>query len=188
MKRILIALLLCSVMFGCSKDDNLEPDSRVLILQVDYTTLDFEGAKELILDTTTTSSDSIPVIIDYTFEDGSGNVSLYYKTEDHQLFDGSIESGENTGERVFPTEFISIDNLDTLSSVIAKPADTEFQYLNANLTNPITDYQPLWDAISKLELVSEYLEGDKKVGVFIYTPKLTEENSDSWKYYVILNK
>lgn len=189
MKNLVYILLLSSLIFGCSKDE-LEPENRILMLHLDNTTLALEGVKEIVVDTTITLSDSIPIIIDLTYEDGSGNINLFYGSEDYLLFSGTIESGENNGERTFPTNFSSIDNLDTLATALDKPLDSNFQLIEAVSisSNAIISYQEIWDAISNLKLVEDYMESGKNIGVFVYTSNISDDEERIEDYYVIINK
>lgn len=175
------------MMIACSKEISTLKDNQLLLLQVDYVTHTFEGGKVLSIDSELTSIDTIPIIVDYKPAGDFGNISLFYESEDQMIFDGSI-IWMGTGERKFPTNFASVDNFSTIENSITKPDDSDFQFIHQTYSQTDIDYQPIWDAISNLKVVEDYLTSHKKIGVFIYAPSVGVGDPNTWDYYVILNK
>lgn len=175
------------MMTACSKEISVLKDNQLLLLQVDYVTHAFEGGKVLSVDSELTTADTIPIIIHYLPAGDFGNISLFYESEDQMIFDGSI-IWMGTGERTFPTDFTSADDFSTIENSIAKPDNSRFQFIHQNSLLDDFDYQSIWDAISNLEVIEDYLASNKKIGIFLYTPSVGEGDPNTWDYYVILNK
>lgn len=175
------------LLFGCSKDDESKVSNTILLLQVDYMTNVFEGGKEIPISFCNSSSDTIPISVDYKEPGDFGSIALYYQPTNEMIFNGTI-IWMGTGKKSFPNDFNSADSFLKLGSEIEQPNITRFQITYYNLYNQPIAYTNLWNAINKLEIVADYLNSNKKIGLFLYTPSVGVGNPNEWDWFVILSK
>lgn len=181
---ILISILF---LFGCSKDDDSKHSNSILLLKVDYMTYVFEGGKELSISTSISSSDTIPISVDYRPPGDFGSITLYYQPTNDMIFNGTI-IWMGTGQISFPSDFDSPNSFSELESEIEKPVITRYQTIYYDLNNQPIEFTNLWSAINRLEIVEDYLNGNKKIGLFLYTPSVGVGDPNEWDWFVILNK
>lgn len=184
---MMIFIFLVALLFqGCDKDE-VDKSNRILLLQVDYVTNVFEGGKELKISNNFTSSDTIPIVVDYKAPGDFGNITLYYEPTNEMIFDGSI-IWMGTGEIKFPNEFLTADEFPLMDTFLEEPELTKFQTIFFNLNNQSINYNAIWSSINKLGIVDEYLKSDKKIGLFLYTPSVGVGDPNEWDWFVILYK
>lgn len=185
MKKLI--LLFLTLFLICCTDDN-EHKSRsgntILLLRVDFTTYNFEGGHEQQISEVITGSDTIPISVNYKAPGDFGNISLYYQPTNTLLFDGSI-IWMGTGKISYPKRFEPADSYARLVTPIEKPDDSRFQCL---FGTPPADYSLIWNSISRLKIVSDYLKSHKKIGIFLYTPSVGIGNPKEWDWFLIMNK
>ncbi|MGJ8593086.1 MAG: hypothetical protein ACSHXF_11080 [Aquaticitalea sp.] len=190
MKNYLL-LLLSFILFTCSNsDDNTVvpvQENKVLLLKVDFTTNELEGAKELVFDV---STDDFTITSDYQSPGDFGNIKLIYQQLNEPIFDGSIVWA-GTGEMVYPDSFLAPEILNTIENPVAIPSESNFRNVMYNefaYYPEDIDYTAIWDAIDNLELVSEYRINNPNgsVNVFLYTPSVGIGNPLEWDYFIIL--
>jgi len=186
MKQLVIFICIV-LLFGCSKDDESIQSNSIVLLQIDYMTNVFEGGKEISISTAISSSDTIPISVDYRPPGDFGSITLYYQPTNEMIFNGTI-IWMGTGHISFPDDFDSADSFSKLGSEIEQPNITRYQTIYYDLYNQPIEYTNLWNAINKLEIVADYLNGNKKIGLFLYTPSVGIGNPDEWDWFVILNK
>lgn len=177
----LIALFLLSL-FGCTKDNS----SKILLLKVDYMTNKFEGGHEQVLSEGIADSDTIPIIVEYDPPGDFGNIRLIYNSTSETIFDGSI-IWMGTGKISYPGSFYEPSNYPKLSDQINLPDSSRIQYLNIFSPKNL-DYSSIWESINDLKIVSEYLNSQKKIVFFLYTPGVGAGDPNTWDWFVILNK
>jgi hypothetical protein len=181
---ILVSILL---LFGCSKDNDSKQPNGILLLKVDYMTSVFEGGKELSISTKISSSDTIPISVDYRPPGDFGSIALYYQPTNDMIFSGTI-IWVGTGQISYPSEFDSPDKFSKLGYNIEQPDITRYQTIYYSLSNQPIEYTNIWNAISNLEIVNDYLSGGKRIGLFLYTPSVGVGDPNEWDWFVILNK
>jgi len=183
----LIILTLIFLLLGCSKNNGEKKSSTILLLKVDYTSYNFEGGFEKVISEAITPADTIPVSVDYIPPGDFGNISLYYQPTNELLFDGSI-IWNGTGQISYPASFNPPAAYTLLPSPVAKPDDSRFQIIFYNLKGQAIDYAGIWNGISSLEIVSDYLQSPKKIGLFLYTPSVGVGDPNTWDWFLIFNK
>ena len=181
-------LLFISFIFllGCTESE-IEKSNKIVLLQVDFMTNVFEGAKEQNFSSNISSSDTIPISIDYKAPGDFGSITLYYQPTSEMVFDGTI-IWMGTGQIKYPENFISPEKFSKLETSIDLPDISKFQTIFYNLHNQSIDYASIWSSINKLEIVADYLKSNKKIGLFLYTPSVGVGDPYEWDWFVIMNK
>lgn len=186
-KKTITRFLGVVLLFGCSKDNLIdESKNNLLILKIDYVTGKFEGAIEQAL-TGEANSDSIPIRVNYRKPGDFGDISLYYLPSNQLVFNGSI-IWMGRGEISYPQNFRSANNFKHLDAAISQPDADRFQVIFYNLVNNPIDYAKIWNSIRKLKIVSEYLRGNKRIGVFLYTPSVGVGDPADWDWFIVMQK
>lgn len=176
-----------SLLFSCSKDNLInEPKNNLLLLKIDYVTGKFEGAIEQEL-TGETNLDSIPIKVNYRAPGDFGDISLNYLPSNQLVFNGSI-IWMGKGEISYPQNFRPANNFKHLDAAISQPDAYRFQVIFYNLVNNPIDYAKIWNSISKLKIVSEYLRSNKMIGVFLYTPSVGVGDPADWDWFIVMQK
>lgn len=176
---------------GCNPEDmntGKESVNQVLMLQVDYSTLEFEGGIEFHFEQ---PADGFTVIHEYTPPTDFGKVKLFYAELDELLFEGTIH-WMGTGKMIFPEKlvpahkFSAAVTLDLVTPVngyenIFNPDNRDFEH---------EDYYQVWLNVQYLIKSREYLEANplQKVKMFLYTPSVGEGDPLTWKWIIYLQK
>lgn len=188
MKKWLFLLLL-GLLGACDNDNDdfyyPDYDNSVVLLKVDYTDYDFEGGSELFLHSDFNNSDSLPITVESNSRGDFSDISLYYQPKGELLFYGEV-LWLGKGKRKFPSYMHHPERFLRTDEAIDKPEDEKFQIINPE---DGVDYplDSIWNAIDDLAIVSRYLEGGKKIGVFRYTPSVGVGDPNDWDWYVFLN-
>lgn len=180
-------IILFLLFTACSKESAplvVQNETGILLLQVDYMTHQFEQGVELKIATVNAASDSLPITVQYKPPGDFGNISFYYKPTNDLIFDGSI-IWMGSGEITYPKTFLSPQNFPLLNYTLEKPGDSRFQRLFAGQA---IDLSLLWNAINKLEIMTQYLGNNKKIGYFLYTPSVGMGNPNEWDWFIIISK
>lgn len=182
------ALLLIGflVLLGCSNASDNKNASKVVLLRVDFMTSVFEGGKELVFSVDRNNLDTIPILVDYKPPGDFGNITLYYQPSGEMIFDGGI-IWMGTGQINYPENFRPPDEFELMETAIELPDASKFQIVFDNLDNQSIDYASIWNAISNLKIVDDYLKENKKIGLFLYTPSVGVGDPNEWDWFVILN-
>lgn len=193
------SLLICFVLLTCDNDhtesvivDKNEVQlNKLLLLRVNFMTYRLEGGNEQVMNCKIIESDTIPIKVDYQVPGDFGNLALYYEPTNELIFDGSI-IWLGTGTIKFPTKFKPAFLFSLLKSPLDKPDNSRFQLIFVGAPDgrpPFDiDYTLLWNSISKLDKVSEYLKSNKKIGLFIYTPAVGFGDPYGWDWFIVMNK
>jgi len=187
MKKTFILLLSIFILSSCSKGDKnnrTEDYNSIVMLKVDYVTNKFEGGYEQQINSKITDADTIPITIKYKSPGDFGNISLYYQPTNDLLFDGSI-IWMGTGIIKYPKTFKSADSYPLLDNPISRPDDSRFKCI---FGTPPTDYSLIWNSISRLRIISDYLKSNKKISLFLYTPSVGVGNPNEWDWIIIINR
>jgi hypothetical protein len=188
MKRWMIFVLL-GLMTSCLDDSDdvyiHEHKQSILLLQVDYTSYEFEQGTELFLHADYSDADTIPIGVDYEPPGDFGNIRLFYEPGNEWIFNGSIVWA-GTGHLKFPKWFYYPSQFATLEVPVEKPANDDFQIIfpEEGLEYPLDS---IWNAVNHLSIVSRYLKSGKKLGIFRYTPSVGLGDPNEWNWYVIMN-
>jgi hypothetical protein len=182
MKYITLIALFFLALLGCTKDDSC----KILLLKVDYMTNTFEGGHEQVLSERIAGSDTIPIMVEYAPPGDFGNIRLIYKPTSETIFDGSI-IWMGTGKISYPKSFYDPSNYPKLSNQINLPNSSQIQYFNYFSPKNL-DYSNIWESINDLKIVLEYLNSQKKIVFFLYTPSVGAGDPNTWDWFVIFNK
>lgn len=186
MKKIIASIsgaIILLIISSCTKDKT--QNSSIALLKIDYTTNIFEGGVVFQYPIATTASDSLPINVTYVDPGDFGGLTCTYSPTGDIIFDGSI-IWSGTGNINFPTQFNSPSTFPQ-SPPIPVPDTNEFQILHY-LSNEAIDYTSIWNAVSQLDIVNDYLLSGKKVGLFLYTPSVGAGNPAEYDWFIILNK
>ncbi len=168
---------------SCSHENN---GNRLLLLKIDYLTHDFEGGKEMEFDNTGYENDSLPITVNYQSPGDFGSIELIYNPSGEQIFKGTIV-WMGCGDIIFPKSFVDPDDFDQIQNTVAPP-DTNFiqEIFNENVSDSI--FANIWNSVSNLTLVQQYMQAGNKVGIFLYTPSVGIGDPADWDYFLIFRK
>lgn len=183
--------MILAVLIGCNPDElNMDKESvnQVLMLQVDYTTLEFEGGTEFHFEKPT---DEFTIIHEYIPPADFGEVKLFYKELNELLFAGTIH-WMGTGKMNFPEKLVPADKFNkVITEDLVIPSngfENIFNPDNHDLTYEY--YYEIWLRVQNLTKAREYLRVNplQKVKVFLYTPSVGVGNPLDWNWIVYLQK
>jgi hypothetical protein len=184
------AICLVSLAFSCSKKPvgsvgkGNNQSQKMLLLKVDFLKRNFEGGKELNFNSIITSGDSLPLKKLYESPSDFGNITFLYRTTNDTVFSGDIV-WMGTGRLIYPRAFDTSSTFKKLKTMIEKPVDSRFQELH-RVFYQNKDTIP-WTAINNLEIVQTYLQYNKKVGYFIYTPSVGVGDPAEWDWIFVFS-
>lgn len=192
MKKSFIILSLFFLLFSCLKDDvivkqnekNILPESKILILKVDFATNTLESGKELTF-TNNSATFTTNAVATSNAADG-GTLAINYQEINKQLFFGNQNW---TGTIVFPEVWQPANTfaVTLTSDVFPKPI-----FLNIfNPNNEVYNYDDVWNAIQGRVKVREFLTSNpgQTAKIFKYSQYNTAgaENPNN-KWIIILKK
>lgn len=189
MRKLLIVLGLFAAL-SCNKKEKLDPTDikKVILLQVDYQTYQFDGGKEFSYFLNDTSTVKLPVNVNFVNPVPNGRLTVKYGSSNDTLFDGTVIDPTG-GKRQFPQNIDNQIHYYKLDFALTKPADSRFQTIYCDLATPI-DYSAIWGAISKLQIVESYQQNNPtaNIGIFLYRPSsgVADPGPGDWKWYVVL--
>ncbi len=187
--KIVATLFAFLFLVGCNDDDDNYIDdwnNSILMLQVDYSSYELEAGQEFLFSDPISTSDTIPIGVDYDEPSDFGNVSLYYAPTDDVFFFGTVV-WNGKGEVKYPYHWVAPSSFLTIDTPVDQPAETNFQLIHSATSEENIDYAAIWDAVDDLSIVDEYISSGKKVGLFLYQPSVGAGDPDDWDWYVILN-
>lgn len=191
MRTKIFLLTAIVILTGCNPDDlhtGKKSVNQVLMLQVDYTTLAFEGGVEFHFEKPT---DGFTITHEYVPPSDFGKVKLFYKELDELLFEGTIH-WMGTGKMIFPEKLVPADKFNaTVTHDLIIPVngfEDIFNPDNRNFENE--DYYNVWLSVQYLTKTRMYLGANplQKVKMFLYTPSVGEGDPMDWKWIVFLMK
>jgi hypothetical protein len=191
MKKYILNIILIMTLCACNSSDEPEEiqltPNKVLLLQIDYLTYDFEGGFEFEFQQS--SSFTITSTYDPPFD--LGNVKLYYDEINELIFDGDIY-WSGSGYRNFPEELVEPSIYAVTTNSVPLPNTETFQkimYDESDHFYPDTiNYSEIWNAINNLELVENYLisNPDGIINLFLHTSSVGGNQPSDWNWYLIL--
>jgi hypothetical protein len=188
MKKWMI-LLMMFALAGCDLSDDDYPDhehhNHVLLLQLNYNTLEFEGGIELGIHSPLNEATTLPITVDYKEPGDFGYLKLNYQPLNEEIFHGTIVRN-GTGLRLFP-KLVYEKYFHRIDEALDYPDDERFQVIFPEEGTEF-DLQGIWDSISKVRIVGEYLQSGKNIGVFLYQRSVGVDNPEEWSWYVVMNR
>lgn len=184
-QTVFYALLAVSLYscYGSATQPEPESNNKVMLLQVDYLTNEFEGGIELNFDVDTPAF-TISYVLDEPMDLGS--MKLFYEELNEMIFYGTIH-WMGLGERIYPETLMSKDSFEmVLTSDYKLPKNGFHKVLDLpGLTN---DVETPWASVQGLVKVREYLESnpEAQVNMYLYTPSVGEGDPADWDWYVIM--
>lgn len=170
---------------GCTHKDNTppaDPANKVVLLRVDYMSDTLEAMAEVPLSGNLQASDTIPLNVIYASPGDFGNLTLLYGNTNDTVFDGSI-IWMGTGSISIPRNFTTI--MPATSITVPQPDSNVYQHV---FGFHAPDYDKLWAAIGKLQVVNNYLRQGKRPAYFLYTPSVGVGNPYEWDWFVLVTR
>jgi hypothetical protein len=172
MRTFFIAVVICLFSSCTNKDDlstRISTVTKVLMLKVDYLTNTFEGGKEIIY---ATASSTFTTSVQYKEPSDFGNLKIKYQELNEILFDGDI-IWAGTGSIHLPQNIIPASQFDTVTTADIGNPPGGFE----NIFNPgnfVSNYTAVWASVQKLVKVREYLKASPNASIklFLYTPSV----------------
>lgn len=177
---IIISLM---VLLACSKKDTA--NSTIVLLRVDYSTLEFKGGTTFKYNSAASEGTNINLITEYQAPDDFGNLKISYQNPNNVIFDGSI-IWDGQGEINIPASFNAPNTFIHTNNDITAPQKYKFQIINDIEVD--IPYSYLWGSIRDLQVVESCLASGKNIGIFLYTPSVGPENQSDWDWFIVLNK
>ena len=166
----------------------LADSMNLAVLVLDYLTYTFEGGNLAYYEPCDgCDSDSLPFTVDFKPTWDFASILFTYKATGDTLFWAEI-IWHGGGQILYPVAFTPADSFCTLSDSIAEPADPErFQfYPTLPPEELITKTDSTWAAVSTLDIVHAFAEGDFKVAYYFYPPAVGAFNPAVAKWIVFL--
>jgi len=169
---------------GCDdhdgEDDCTHSNNKVLMLQVNASSFEFEGGIEYIFNQKT---DSFNLDVVLNWDTTSGTFFLNYRELNETLLYGTIDLLAN-GEILSPRSLQSPEYFETdFTDDIIFPSNG---FTNVSLSQPLANFEyfNVWMSIQKLEKVRQYLRSNpnQKIKIFLYTPNVSYGTS----YYLFI--
>lgn len=187
MKKINTILILLLGLFTSCLKENLDPVNlkKVVLLQIDYQSYTFEGGKEFSYFKNDTSTVDLPASASFLPPSPNGRLTIFYTSD--TLFDGT-QIWQGTGKRNYPENIDNQIHYFRIENSLTKPADSKFQTIFYDLGAAPIQYDSIWGAIDKLDIVNRYQmrNSTAKIGIFLFRPSDGVLNPGDWKWYVIL--
>lgn len=182
------------MLLGCDSNENLSDElgrdsvGQVLLLQVDYTTNEFEGGKELKF---IKKSNDFTIAHEYIEPSDFGSIKLIYKELNEPLFEGTIH-WMGTGKRTYPEKLKPANEFGaTITLDYIYPGKGFEPIIIPDIYNfEEQDYLEVWSKVQHLKLTREYIKANpnQKVNIFLYTPSVGAGDQLTWKWIIFLKK
>jgi hypothetical protein len=185
MKNLILTLSALVMLCGCKPDQVNKPDA-ILLLKVDYQTLKFEGGTEQSVNSIS-NADTIPLKVEYKAPGDFGSITLYHKPGNELLFKGTI-IWMGKGVMGYPTSLNPSTAYPTYNTALPYPGNSTFKPIMAQPPGSGPDFEPIWNAVSNLRIVSEYRKANKKISIFLYTPSVGMGNPADWDWIILMSK
>jgi|SRR5690554_6133273 len=189
-----IPIFIAIMLLGCDLNENLsdkgDKDSiaQVLLLQVDYTTKEFEGGKELKF---INKTNNFTIIHEYLEPSDFGSIKLMYKELNEPLFEGTIH-WMGTGKMTYPEKLKLANEFDVAITEDYIDPGKGFEPIIIPVIYSFEeeDYLEVWDEVQLLNITREYLKANpnQKVNIYLYTPSVGAGDQFTWKWIIFLKK
>lgn len=187
-----ILIFIAIMLLGCDSNENLSDElgrdsvGQVLLLQVDYTTNEFEGGKELRI---LKKSKELIIIHEYIEPNDFGSIKLLYINE--PLFEGTIH-WMGTGKMTYPEKLKPANEFGaSITEDYIHPGKGFHPIIVPDIYNfEEEDYLKVWIKVQLLNKTREYIKANpnQKVNIFLYTPSVGAGDSQTWKWLIFIKK
>ena len=189
MKKPIFLIIPLVILLGCSKSEvvkqQVSPKNKVALLKVNFVDYTFEGAQTLTVSSPFSYGDSLPITTEFKAPTDFGHIKMFYQPNNDSIFNGMMIA-IGTGAIQYPN-FLPPSNFISLKDSIEQPDSTRFQGLfNLQGSYPY-EYQKVWDAIDKLEITTQFISSQKKIGLCLYAPSVWPAVQSEWSWIVVLN-
>lgn len=188
MKKLLLHFILITLLISCSQTEKINAqNNKVILLQIDFVTNQFEGGKEISFQATDAN---FTISSTYQAPGDFGSVQLYYEELNEKIFDGTI-IWSGLGEMNYPEIIDAPSIFTTIFPPLALPNTNKFEnvmYSEGAYYPDDIKYAEIWEAINQLEVTANYLNSNPngKIHLFLYTPSVGLGNPSDWNWFVIL--
>jgi hypothetical protein len=185
--RLFLIISPLIILASCSKDSAIErgeTNNTILLMKVNFRSYKFEGASEETIIKGLAKTDTLPIKVVYKSPNDFGYLTLYYQPTGDLIFDGSI-IWMGTGKISYPTSFQNASSFPLNKFSMTMPDSSRFQTI---FESGDIKYEKIWNAISNLSIVSEYMKSNKKIGVFLYTPGVGVGDPNKWDWIILMSK
>lgn len=186
MKNLILTISALIMLCGCKRDEINKSDS-ILLLKVDYQTLKFEGGVEQTVSSIVPNADTIPLKVDYQAPGDFGGIALYHKPGNELLFKGTI-IWMGKGAMSHPAALNPSGTYQTHTGVLPYPGNSAFKPVMGQSGGAASNFEPIWNAVSNLPIVSEYRKFNKKISVLLYAPSVGIGDPADWDWILLLSK
>jgi hypothetical protein len=160
---------------------------KMLLLQVDHESYQFEGGYEYTFYRSNPNVDSIPLGMHYNPPGDFGGVMIYYAPTGEVVFSGTIV-WMGLGKMDQPSQLKDPTSYHLSRTPAIMPDAEEIQQIiHPNSFKEKLEYAKIWDAIKHLSDVRVRMEAGAKVGIYKYTPSVGVGNPLDWNYIVLLH-
>ncbi|OJJ15705.1 hypothetical protein BKI52_38130 [marine bacterium AO1-C] len=184
----IISGFLLVFLFSCTKQEEAEPQTQIAMLQVDFTTNQFEGGVEYTLK----KEQDFKISSTYQAPGDFGEIQLFYGDQGQKVFDGTIVWA-GLGKRVFPESIQAKETFGKIETPLSAPSNAifekvmydEFAYYPEEI-----NYTALWNAIADLEVIATYRKSNPKgkIHLFLYTPGVGVGDPQKWDWLIFVEK
>ena len=189
MRNLILLFIFTITLISCNNDySQIDKNitNSVVLLKVDFLTSTFEGGKEILFP----GANTFTITHTYHPPGDFGSVQLYYQELNQLLFDGDI-IWMGLGDVSYPSTIDLPETFTTVNSNLPLPNLNQFKkvmYDEFAYYPDTIDYSSIWNSISNLEIVNNYLNSNPngKINLFLYTPSVGIGNPADWDWYIIL--
>ncbi len=156
---------------------------KVLVMEVDYITHQFERGSELTFEVPV---DSLPIVTDYVSPADFGSIRFYYPQIEKELFAGTIV-WNGQGEITYPVEWKGAEDfLITDTEDLVTPGKGFECLYNPGIKED--NYFLAWCSIQRVIQVRDFLKSNplRKVNYYLYTPRVgvIDPNVAKWIFFI----
>lgn len=173
----------CKLCAGLLTDTS--QSNSFLILKLDYKTNQFEGGKELMLKGPKDLGSDLLVESQFRQPMDDGDIKFMYSPTQTNLFEASI-IWMGSGQIYNPTALINPSTFQLLTSPLSLP-NKLIKELSPNYIAD-RDFMKVWQSINKLDIVKDYINSPKNIGLSVYTPSVGRTDTSRAKWIVIMQK
>lgn len=184
--KYIYLILLCFILSACQKE-MLDPlnKSKAMLLQIDYKTNVFEGAKEFSYFEQDMNKEDLPVHLSAILPNPSGEFCVTYAND--TIFKG-VQINQGKGHRIYPDQMDNQIHYLLVENDVVKPEDSLFVLYNDDISKSSIDLVKIWKSVSKIRTLNTYRNSNEhsKVGLFLFRPTFSSNVNGDWKWYLII--
>jgi hypothetical protein len=182
-----IYFMLLGFLFSACQKEMLDPinKSKVMLLQIDYKTNVFEGAKEFSYFETDEYKEDLPVQLSTILPNPSGDFYVTYAND--TIFKG-VQINQGKGSRIYPDQMDNQIHYLVVENDVVKPEDSLFVLYNDDISISSVDLNKLWKSVSKVRTLNTYRNSNEqaKIGLFLFRPSFSSNVNGDWKWYFVI--